>query len=48
MVTIIDRERERLHKIAQRWGLQHERTLQQSRKVDQLIHSFMVKPTRRK
>lgn len=41
MLLSIDRERERLHRIAKEWGLGHRRTIRQSQKVDRLIYAFM-------
>jgi hypothetical protein len=39
--VIIDRERELLKRIAQKWGFSHERTLRQSERVDRLIYDYM-------
>ena len=44
MLSILDRERERLHRTANRWGLLDKRTIRQSKKLDKLINSFMVSP----
>ena len=41
LVPMIDRERERLHKIAKQRGLRDERTIRQSQKVDRLINIYM-------
>jgi hypothetical protein len=38
----IDRERERLHKTVEKWGLRDQRTICQSEKVDQMIYLFMT------
>lgn len=41
MLDLINRERERLHRLAKQWGLSDQRTLRQSEKVDRLIYVFM-------
>jgi hypothetical protein len=41
MQTVIDYEREKLHKVAQECGLTHERTLHQSKKIDELVYALM-------
>ena len=42
MLTLIDHERERLHRFAKRWGLCDQRTIRQSQKLDRLIYWFML------
>ena len=37
----IDRERERLYKTAEKWGLRDQRTICQSEKVDRMINLLM-------
>ncbi|MDW7649982.1 MAG: Spo0E family sporulation regulatory protein-aspartic acid phosphatase [Bacillota bacterium] len=37
----IDRERERLHRTVEKWGLRDHRTIRQSEKVDRMIYMFM-------
>ncbi|MCR3923035.1 MAG: Spo0E family sporulation regulatory protein-aspartic acid phosphatase [Firmicutes bacterium] len=47
-MCVIDRERERLHRIAKRWGLRHKKTLRQSKKVDRLLNNLMSPTTTRR
>ncbi len=41
-MPVIDRERELLKRIAQKWGFSDERTLRQSERVDRLINNYML------
>jgi hypothetical protein len=42
MLALIDRERERLHRYAKKWGFSDRRTIRQSQRVDRLIYIFMA------
>jgi hypothetical protein len=41
LITLIDRERERLHRFARQWGFHDVRTIRQSERLDKLINVFM-------
>ena len=42
-ISLLDRERELLKRVAQKWGFSDERTLRQSERVDRLINDLMLK-----
>ncbi|MBS4022706.1 MAG: Spo0E family sporulation regulatory protein-aspartic acid phosphatase [Dethiobacter sp.] len=41
-MALLDRERELLKRVAQKWGFSDERTLRQSQRVDRLVNDIML------